>query len=113
MANISPNDLVLRCYGHQTGKGKWYGLCLDLDLAVEADSPRELGIKMDEVILSYIETVLDTDDKQSIPSLLCRRAPLLDWLKYYGIASLVLIDHFKNNIFTFKQALPIHLAHGC
>lgn len=112
MANISPNDLVLRCYGYQIGKGKWYGVCLNFNLGVEAESSRELVRKMGEVISSYIETVYDTDDKPSIPSLLCRRAPLLDWLKYHGIASLFLINHFKN-IFTFKQAVPIHLAHGC
>lgn len=112
MANISPNRLVLQCYGYKTKGGKWFGLCLNFNLGVEANSPDELRLKMHQVIESYIETVLDTEDKPSIPELLCRRAPMKDWLMYYGIKAVLFIRNFPNN-FTFKEALPFHLSSQC
>ncbi len=112
MANVTPNRLVLRCYGHKTRNGRWFGVCLDLDLAVEADSPAELKSKMNDVISSYFEVVLDTDDRASIPDLLTRRAPFFDWVKYFGIRLLVFIREFPGN-FIFKESIPFHLAHNC
>lgn len=112
MANISPNRLVLRCYGYKTRSGKWFGLCLNFNLGVEANSREQLKHKMREVIESYIETVLDTKDKPSIPDLLCRRAPIKDWLMYYGITMILFVRNVPNN-FTFKEVLPFHLASQC
>lgn len=112
MANISPDRLVLRCYGHKIKGGKWFGLCLNFNIAIEADTRKQLKLKMNQALISYIETVLDTDDSASIPELLTRRAPLKDWLLYYKIKLIVFISNFPDN-FTFKEALPFHLAHGC
>ena len=112
MANISPDRLVLRCYGSKTKGGKWFGLCLNFNLAVETESREQLKHKMHEVVESYINTVLDTDDSASIPDLLCRRAPLKDWAIYYGIRAILFISNFPNN-FTFKEAVPFHLASEC
>jgi len=112
MANISPDRLILRCYGYKTKSGKWFGLCLNFNIGVEADSREQLKHKMHEVLESYIETVLDTNNKASVPELLCRRAPIKDWLIYYGIRSFLFIRDFPDN-FTFKEALPFHLAHSC
>jgi len=101
MANFKPSDLVLRCYGHQVKGGRWYGVCLNLNLAAEAESLEELRKKLHEMIKSYIDTVLDTNDADSIPILLSRRAPLLDWLKYCFIRIVISIRNFPGNI-TFK-----------
>lgn len=102
-------DLVLRCYGRKTDEDKWYGICVDLNLATEAPSRQELVRKMREVVYSYLNTVLDTEDVDSIPDLLTRRAPLSDWLTYYAIASLIYVKQFPT-LFKFKQALPLHPA---
>lgn len=112
MANISPNKLILRCYGYRTRKGTWYGVCLNFDIAVEANSQDQLRQKMHDVLVSYLETVTDTENKTSIPYLLSRRAPIKDWLTYYGIRILLFIRNFPNN-FTFKDTVPFHLAHEC
>jgi len=111
MANIRPDKLILRCYGRRLKKGSYYGVCIDLNLAVEAESQEKLKKKMCDVINSYLETVLDTDDKNSIPQLLYRRAPIQDWLRYYYIRILVFIKQFPNN-FTFQEYIPFHLAHN-
>ena len=60
-------------------------MCLELNLAVEADSFDELKRKLHEMISSYFACVLDTNDKESIPDLLLRKAPLIDWINYYLI----------------------------
>ena len=110
---IGLDQLVLRCYGREIDNDKWYGVCINLNLAVEASSPDELMGKMKEVILSYLETVLDTKDDKSIPELLSRRAPIYDWIVYYCIACLYHITHIpKDKLFKFKEFIPFHLAHN-
>jgi len=109
---MRPVDLVLRCYGYRDRAGKWYGVCLDLNLAAQADSQQELVDKLNLIIRSYVESVLDTEDQESIPALLRRRAPLSDWVRYYLYKALVFIRRFPDN-FTFQEHIPFHLAHSC
>ena len=112
MANVRPGNFVIRCYGYQPKKGFYVGVCLDFNLSVEASSPEQLKQKMKEVIISYIETVLDTNDKESIADLLKRRAPIRDWVFYYVIKFLLYLRKFPGN-FTFNEIVPFHLAHNC
>lgn len=112
MAEIKPEKLVLRCYGYKSKNAPFVGICIDLNLAVQADSPDELRKKMSEAIIGYIETVLDTDDKASIPQLIARKAPLRDILIYNLIKCIDYIRQFPGN-FTFKEYIPFHLAHNC
>lgn len=109
--NFYPKNLVLRCYAHPIPGGRYYGMCIDLDLAAEADSAEALQSKLNEMIVSYFETVLDTRDKGSIPDLLTRRAPIMDWVKYYSIALLVRVTEIGR--FTFKASIPFHLENHC
>lgn len=109
--HIDIGDLVLRCYGRKIDDHKWYGVCLKLNLAIEAPSREELVRKMGGVILSYLDTVLDTEDTDSIPDLLTRRAPISDWFTYYAIALLIYIKRFPT-LFKFKKAIPFHLGYG-
>lgn len=111
MAAFKPEKLILRCYGYQFGKKPFIGVCIDLNLAVQADSEIELKIKMKDAIISYLETVLDTDDKQSIPSLLFRRAPIQDFIIYYALKLLFKIRQIPTK-FIFKEYIPFHLAHN-
>jgi hypothetical protein len=112
MANISLNRFVLRCYGYKLKHAPYVGVCVDLNIAVQADSPDELKKKMGDAISSYLEVVLDTNDKESIPTLLQRKAPIRDWVIYYLIKCIVLIRQIPTN-FTFKEYIPFHLAHNC
>lgn len=113
MVNIAPSNLVLRCYGYQIGNKPWIGICLNFNLAVEAESRKELKEKMYEVIISYLEVVFDTSDKDSIPNLLARRAPIKDWFIYSLIKVAVFFSHLPEKFVIFKQAIPIHLPHSC
>lgn len=112
MAQIAPSNLILRCYAHRLSGERWYGVCLDLNLAAEADSFDELKRKLHEMISSYFACVLDTNDKDSIPDLLSRKAPLIDWIKYYLIRLHVSIKKIPN-IIAFKELIPFHLSNAC
>ena len=110
--NLHPDRLILRCYGYRAKDGNWYGVCLDLNIAVQASTTAELRAKMNEAIESYLDSVLDTDDRASIPALLSRKAPWPDWLRYYWFRLLDLIRRFPDN-FTFQEYIPFHLSHAC
>ncbi len=107
--SIKKDRLVLRCYGRKTEKGNLVGVCLDLDIAVEAESIEGLKIKMRQAVASYLGAVLDTDDKASIPHLLPRRAPLKDWAIYYFIKMILFVRQFPGN-FTFKESVPTYAS---
>ncbi len=112
MALISPDRLILRCYGKKQKNGRWYGLCLNFNIAVEADSPHDLKIKLKSAINTYIDATLDTDDSESIPLLISRQAPFLDWVVYYWVRLLISIRKFPDN-FTFNELIPFKLASNC
>lgn len=108
---MTPSNLILRCYGYRS-HGVWSAICLDFNLAVEAETEIQLKEKMRDAIESYVEAVLDTDDKDSIADLMMRKAPLKDWIVYYSISAISLLKELPGKIF-FKQAIPFHLAGHC
>lgn len=111
METNKPHHFVLRCYGYKDRRGKWCGVCLELNLAAEADSAQELKSKLGSMIESYIGTVLETDEKGSIPSLLRRKAPLNDWIYYFLIFLLNYIRQIPDRM-TFDEIIPFRLAHN-
>ncbi len=107
---MRPKELVLRCYGYRDAKGKWYGVCLDFNLAAEAASISDLQTKINAMIESYVDAILDTKDAASIPPLFRRRAPLSDWLRYYLILSLTFVRRIPDRM-TFEAVIPLRPAH--
>lgn len=107
---MRPTDFILRCYGYKDERGKWCAVCLDFNIAAEADSPAELHAKMGRMIESYVATVLDTADGDTISPLLRRRAPLLDWAYYYLIRAENYISKITDRM-TFDEVIPFKLAH--
>ena len=113
MPNFKPDNLVLRCYGYRSGDDGFYvGVCIDLNIAVQADSVKELKRKMAEAIETYVNAVLDTEDKESIPALLSRCAPIRDRLVYHLIGFSIFVAKFRHR-FVFEEFIPFHLAHNC
>ncbi|MEA3348934.1 MAG: hypothetical protein U9Q39_07765 [Pseudomonadota bacterium] len=112
MSQITPIELVLRCYGYRSGK-YLVGHCIDLDIAVQAENIAELKHKMEQAVTSYMETVLNTENKSSIPALLKRQAPLSAKLKYHAINLLVAFQALRLKFFTFNEALPFHIGRNC
>ncbi len=71
----------LRCYAVSRGR-EWEALCLDLDIAVEADTFGEAKRGLEGAIDSYLATVTELPAKER-KRMLKRKAPLKAWLAYY------------------------------
>lgn len=67
----------LRCYAVRQDRG-WFALCLDLNLAAEADSFEEARFHVAALIAEYLADVAAHPGAGRIP----RRAPLGFWLEY-------------------------------
>ncbi|MFZ3044921.1 MAG: hypothetical protein WA151_03330 [Desulfatirhabdiaceae bacterium] len=105
---MRPSNLILRCYGYRSN-GKWYGVCLDFNLAAEAVSPEDMKNKICDMIESYIETVIDTDDMDSISDLMSRRAPIKDWIIYYLFQIASGLKDLPGKIL-FRPTIPFRLV---
>ena len=71
---------VLKCYVESSQDG-WEGICVDLDIAVQADSFDDVIRELEDAINVYFETVmgLPAEDRRR---LLNRRVPLLRRARY-------------------------------
>ena len=108
------NQLMLRCYAKRTNAGKWYAMCIDLNIDAEADSIPDVKVSLEHAIIGYLETVIDADDRSSLETLFYRPSSWPHRL-FYGIAK------YSNTIrgvvnarwFVFHEPIPIRLALPC
>jgi len=106
---MKATNLVLRCYAEQEKDGSWFCICLDLNLAAQGDSAKEVKAKLHSMIYQYVKEAL-TDDKEYIVSLIPRKAPLSFFMRYYYIRLVCLIHDAKKSthgIRVFREALPV------
>jgi len=103
-----PKKMDIRCYGYRTRHGTWIASCIDLSLMVERPSREESLQALHDQIVLYVQSVLDTEDKESISYLLPRPAPWHDYLIYYVISFAVWLRHL--NIPVFKEIIPLPQA---
>ena len=95
---------VLRCYARSEAD-HYIGQCLELDLAVQANSIPEVRRKMEECLQSYLESL----DAQNVRDLFPRPAPLHVWLDYYRVYLLVtlyrLLRQLGTNVQVFQERI--------
>lgn len=103
-------DLFLRCYAYQRWEGSWYAVCIDLNLDAEAPSFDAVRCSLNEAIIGYLQTVLETQDKESLVHLIRRPAPTKDLIRYTVIKSLNRVAHFVRSCVTFLEPVPVRLA---
>ncbi|MCP4488122.1 MAG: DUF1902 domain-containing protein [Gammaproteobacteria bacterium] len=96
-------NLLLRCYAEQKDD-QWSLVCVDLSLAAQADSFEEVKLKFD---------AMDGEDKEHVVSLLSRKAPLSQWIKYYWFKCKYDMDMLQGHAHegSFKEALPLTPCH--
>jgi len=99
-------DLVLHCYAEKKGN-QWQAFCLELSVAAQADTFENARAKLDGMISSYVEDATVGEDRAFGADLLSRRAPWIDWLKYYAYA---IRKRLLNTSVTrlFREVLPLH-----
>lgn len=103
---LQPSDLVLRCLAFER-RGYWVAMCIDLDLAVQADTAAQARKKLREQMVSYVEDALSVDADHAA-YLLNRRAPLRYFARYYFYK---LLNHAKKRG-TYEAAMPMVPAHS-
>jgi hypothetical protein len=111
-AALRPVDLVFRCIAwperNASPRRVWRAVCIDLDLWATASSANEARGSLREAIGGYLETVLNTEDLDSIPRLIRRRpAPLRYRALWHVIALYRLI---RPGARAFETAAPFHLG---
>ena len=102
MAKVYPT--ILHCYARPEGN-YYIGQCLELDLAVQADSLREVRQKLEECLQSYLESL----DPENVHDLFPRPAPLPVWLDYYRVRLLAalhrLLHQLGTNVQVFQEQI--------
>ncbi|HWK54207.1 MAG TPA: hypothetical protein VNR18_07560 [Hyphomicrobiales bacterium] len=79
---MKPTQLILRCYA-ENSDGAWRAMCLDLNLAAEADTFERVREKLELQIREYVADALVGQDRAFGERLLSRRAPLKYWVRYW------------------------------
>jgi hypothetical protein len=114
-SSLRPLDLVLRCYLRRVRgrENRWVAHCIDVDLWATGDSLEAARHGMDDAVVGYLETVLDTKDRESIPRLLRRRAPLRYVLFWHFVRAIHGIRRDGGSPLDsqpFEEHLPVRLA---
>lgn len=73
---------VLRVYGERQDE-QWSLICLEFNLAVQADTLPEARARLHSMIVGYLRDALQGDDREYAAEFLTRRAPASFWAKYY------------------------------
>ena len=80
---MKSDSLILRFYGERHGD-QWSLICLDFNLAVQADTLNEARVKLHQMVKSYLRDALEGGvDSTHGRYFLTRRAPLSFWIKFY------------------------------
>lgn len=74
--------IILRVYGERQ-EDQWSLICLEFNLAVQANSLPAAQKKLHSMIVGYLRDALEGEDRDFALDFLNRRAPLSFWVKYY------------------------------
>jgi len=77
---MNPINMTVRCMAWEE-RGLWVAACIDLTLAVQADTLPAARRQLHEQIAQYVNEAVSVDAAHA-DALLARRAPLLDRLRY-------------------------------
>ena len=110
---MKATQLVLRCYA-ENSDNQWQAICLDLNLAAQADTFEEVESKLRDMINEYVFDALVGEDKEHSDYFLSRKAPWSLWLKYYFHCTLAKVGHMKGNVHRFfNETLPLTPYSNC
>ncbi len=81
MANAAELKGAVQCIAHGRA-GSWEAICLDLDIAVQGSSFKEVRSLLHEAVCTYVQDALKEADPAVRRRLLHRRAPWTERLKW-------------------------------
>lgn len=103
--NIRAKDLVLRCFALKRG-GYWVAMCIDLDLAAQADTFAQAKKLLTEQMRSYVADAL-TVDSANAQTLLRRKAPLHLIALYHAIVVVKALHLKWSNVSQYTAPMPM------
>ena len=104
---MKAHQLILRCMAEQDND-QWVAQCLDLSLAAQADSYEEAKSKLDDMIHEDVSDALVGEDREFAESLMMRKAPLDQWIKYYWYKFVIGCCNIKTNVHrSFTEIMPM------
>ena len=111
---MNANQLTIKCYAEHK-EGAWSAICLDFNIAAQADTFEESKEKLEGMIADYLYDIFEGEDKAFASQLLNRRAHWSFWLRYYYLDFINNIYHKANNVRCnanriFNETMPIRLA---
>jgi len=100
-------ELMAHCYARYADR-HWQAFCLDFDLAVPGETFAEMKDKLDAIIKDDVFDALVGEDQTFAHQLLSRRAPVLEWVKYYLYAVFSWLPRPGSPVFRFfDEPLPL------
>lgn len=105
-AAMKSDKLILKCYLEQE-EGSWVAVCLDFNLAAQAETQHGAKEKLESMIRSYVREALTTD-REYADQLLSRKAPFQMWARYYWIRIVSALR--KNQRSVFNEVMPMRPA---
>jgi hypothetical protein len=105
---MKPIDLKLRCYAEHEENTTWFAICIDLNLAAQADTFEEARAKLHTMVRDYVMEAL-TVDAQYIEDLIPRKAPWPFLLRHYRLSLLERFHKATRETATrlFTEHLPL------
>jgi hypothetical protein len=103
---MKSEQLILKCYV-EPEEGAWVAVCLDFNLAAQAESSDAARRKLEAMILSYVREAL-TVDREYADQLLTRKAPWPAWVRYYLHVWLARLSQHSGN--AFHEVMPLRPA---
>ena len=99
-------NLVLRCYARYD-EGQWVAICLDFDLAAQAETVEGAQAKLESMIKEYLFDALVGEDQAYAEQFLSRKAPLFEWLRYYFYLFRHYLIPTHQDYYLFHEPLPL------
>ena len=103
---MTKNPYLLRCYGRREGN-HFIGVCVDLDIVVQASSIEKIQEEMTKALEAYFSSL----DQKNLRDLFPRAVPYHVLIDYYRVYFIVRYFNFANsfksnfNVF-FEQLIP-------
>ena len=103
MSQSSPELIIVRGYVKQVGPSEFVGVCLTLNLVVQAASLREARDKLSDLIEAYLQ---DAADDNEFSKWVPRHAPFQFYREWFLCRGLALIHRMRHRPFEcFKTGL--------
>lgn len=107
---MKPNELILHGLLRRESEGYWAAYCLDFTLYATGETAEEAMGKLRVIVDEYLTDALVGDDQEYAADLLSRRAPLIDWIRFYWLDFLQRCRQVKDRLHSTAFALPVPMV---